>query len=254
MLISRNVQTLIPRFSDRRAAARQQQATFAALERCRAFVEVSTDGVVSAATRHFATLLGLPADQVIGKRYDSLLDAAERDSAAARAFAEALSRGEPTTVLLSHAGKDGRTVTLRLQNSPIPADGDIPARTVVVADDVTEVDEQTRTIAGFQGHVDAIRKSQAVIEFGLDGQILDANDNFLDALGYRLDEIEGQHHSMFVDTGARRTPEYRAFWEKNSGAANTMPAGTSVSAKAQRKSGFRPPITRSSIQTASRSR
>jgi methyl-accepting chemotaxis protein len=51
----------------------------------------------------------------------------------------------------------------------------------------------------YGSQVAAIRKSQAVIEFGMDGTILDANDNFLNALGYTLDEIRGCHHSMFVD-------------------------------------------------------
>ncbi len=62
--------------------------------------------------------------------------------------------------------------------------------------------------------VAAISRSQAVIEFAVDGTVLDANDNFLTALGYTLGEIKGQHHSMFVDPAYRTSPEYRAFWDK----------------------------------------
>ncbi|MDO9060958.1 MAG: PAS domain-containing protein, partial [Bradyrhizobium sp.] len=58
----------------------------------------------------------------------------------------------------------------------------------------------------------AIDKSQAVIEFAMDGTIITANQNFLDALGYQLEEIKGKNHSMFVDPAMRDTPEYRAFW------------------------------------------
>ena len=65
-----------------------------------------------------------------------------------------------------------------------------------------------------QGHVNAIHKTQAVIEFDLDGNILTANDNFLNAMGYSLDEIKGQHHRMFVDPEYARSPEYREFWSK----------------------------------------
>jgi methyl-accepting chemotaxis protein len=65
-----------------------------------------------------------------------------------------------------------------------------------------------------RGQVAAIGKSQAVIEFTLDGKILTANDNFLNALGYSLAEVQGKHHSMFVDPAYRQTPEYRMFWEK----------------------------------------
>src|SRR5262249_49191755 len=66
----------------------------------------------------------------------------------------------------------------------------------------------------FEGQLAAIGKSMAVIEFSLDGKILTANENFLKALGYSLDEIRGQHHSMFVEPAARSSFEYRAFWDK----------------------------------------
>jgi methyl-accepting chemotaxis protein len=60
----------------------------------------------------------------------------------------------------------------------------------------------------------AINRSQAVIEFSPDGKILHANPNFLQALGYTLDEVKGKHHSLFVDPAYRNSPEYTAFWQK----------------------------------------
>src|SRR5215469_13666301 len=70
------------------------------------------------------------------------------------------------------------------------------------------------SLQDMKGQIAAIGKSQAVIEFSLDGKILNANDNFLKAMGYTLDEVRGQHHSMFVDPAYRSSPEYRLFWEK----------------------------------------
>jgi methyl-accepting chemotaxis protein len=66
--------------------------------------------------------------------------------------------------------------------------------------------------ADYAGQVAAIRKSQAVIAFNMDGLVLDANDNFLNALGYSLDEIKGRHHSMFVEPAYRQNAEYAEFW------------------------------------------
>ena len=66
--------------------------------------------------------------------------------------------------------------------------------------------------ADFRGQLDAINKSQAVIEFDLDGTIVKANDNFLSTLGFELDEIVGQHHRMFVDESYAASPEYEQFW------------------------------------------
>ena len=71
-----------------------------------------------------------------------------------------------------------------------------------------------KSTADFVGQLDAINRSQAVIEFTLDGTILNANANFLGAVGYALDEIKGKHHGMFVEPAYRQSAEYKAFWEK----------------------------------------
>src|SRR5215813_4963944 len=62
--------------------------------------------------------------------------------------------------------------------------------------------------------LDAVSRTQAVIEFNLDGTIITANENFLSAMGYTLAEIQGQHHRMFVDPVEREGAEYRAFWQR----------------------------------------
>ena len=63
------------------------------------------------------------------------------------------------------------------------------------------------------GQVAAINRSQAVIEFHLDGTIITANENFLGALGYTLDEVRGKHHSMFVEPAYKNSPDYAQFWD-----------------------------------------
>src|SRR3546814_17026609 len=79
--------------------------------------------------------------------------------------------------------------------------------------DVCSSDLKQQT-ADFQGQLAAIDKAQAVISFGLDGIILDANENFLKPLGYSLAEVKGKHHSMFVTPAYAQSAEYRAFWDK----------------------------------------
>ncbi|MCH7686730.1 MAG: PAS domain-containing protein, partial [Planctomycetes bacterium] len=66
----------------------------------------------------------------------------------------------------------------------------------------------------FSGQIEAIGKAQAVIEFNMDGTIINANANFLGALGYTLDEVQGQHHRMFVEEAYGRSSEYQEFWAK----------------------------------------
>jgi methyl-accepting chemotaxis protein len=76
----------------------------------------------------------------------------------------------------------------------------------------TDVSEQKLRNANFEGQIEAIGKSQAVIEFSMDGMVLNANENFLNTLGYSLAEIQGKHHSMFVPPDERTSEAYREFW------------------------------------------
>ena len=76
-----------------------------------------------------------------------------------------------------------------------------------------DIEEMKRTLADYEGQIQAISKAQAVIEFNLDGTIITANDNFLNALDYTLAEVQGQHHRMFVEESFRASVEYRQFWE-----------------------------------------
>src|SRR5512147_867234 len=69
-------------------------------------------------------------------------------------------------------------------------------------------------LADLRGQVTAIGRSQAVIEFALDGTILNANDNFLNTVGYTLAEVRGQHHRMFVEAAERDSHDYRRFWQE----------------------------------------
>ncbi len=81
---------------------------------------------------------------------------------------------------------------------------------VKFASDIT--DQKLRSIAD-AAQIAAINRSQAVIQFQLDGTITDANTNFLDVVGYSLEEIKGQHHRMFVSAADRNSAAYAEFWK-----------------------------------------
>ena len=74
--------------------------------------------------------------------------------------------------------------------------------------------ESAAAAQDLQSKMAAIARSQAVIEFNLDGTVIQANDNFLAALGYSADEIVGRHHSLFMDPAEAATEAYRAFWQQ----------------------------------------
>jgi len=87
-----------------------------------------------------------------------------------------------------------------------------------LSDMQTQMREQTASLrlanAETTGRVKALSRVQGIIEFNLDGTIIRANDKFLETMGYRLEEIQGRHHSLFMDPNARQSAEYRRFWEK----------------------------------------
>lgn len=89
---------------------------------------------------------------------------------------------------------------------------DKPTRAAKVAGDA---DEQFNLAdQDLAGYVAAISRSQAIIEFDLDGIILTANENFLGLMGYRLDEVVGQHHRLFVDQEEVGAADYQVFWDR----------------------------------------
>ncbi|MBO3759228.1 methyl-accepting chemotaxis protein [Ciceribacter sp. L1K22] len=64
----------------------------------------------------------------------------------------------------------------------------------------------------YAAQIAAISRSQAIIEFSVDGTIMGANDNFTSLMGYTLPELIGQHHSIFVDRTFANSEDYKAFW------------------------------------------
>jgi methyl-accepting chemotaxis protein len=98
--------------------------------------------------------------------------------------------------------------------SPVFGDGGKPMGFMVTWEIVTARLEMEAKNLDYQRQIEAISAAQAVIEFKMDGTIVDANTNFLNAVGYRIEEIRGQHHSMFASPEFARSPEYKAFWAK----------------------------------------
>jgi methyl-accepting chemotaxis protein len=181
----------------------------AAISRAQAVIEFNLDGTIVTANENFLKVLGYSLSEIQGKHHGMFVVPSDRDSAAYREFWAALNRGELRKGEFKRVGKGGKEVWILASYNPILDDTGKAFRIVKFAADVTE---QKLKTADFAGQIEAIGKSQAVIEFGMDGVILGANENFLKALGYSLSEIKGQHHSMFVSPSERDSAGYREFW------------------------------------------
>jgi methyl-accepting chemotaxis protein len=182
-----------------------------AINRSQAVIEFGLDGTVLSANENFLNALGYALEEIRGQHHRMFVDPAERDSAEYAAFWQKLGRGEYDAGQYRRIGKGGREVWIQASYNPILDAKGRPAKVVKFATDITQ---QKLQAVDSQGQLQAVNKAQAVIEFKLDGTIMDANPNFLGVVGYTLEEVRGQHHRMFVDPVFRESAEYRAFWEK----------------------------------------
>ncbi|NPV23745.1 PAS domain S-box protein [Bradyrhizobium sp. 81013] len=186
-------------------------AQLAAIKRSQAVITFALDGTILDANDNFLNTLGYTLAEIKGQHHSMFVDPAYRASHEYRLFWDKLGRGEYDAGQYKRIGKGGREVWIQASYNPMMDSKGKPYRVVKCATDITE---QVMRNADFSGQISAINKAQAVIEFTMDGKVLNANENFLNTLGYTLGEIKGQHHSMFVDGAYRSSPEYRMFWDK----------------------------------------
>ena len=188
----------------------EQASILAAVDRAMGRIEFAMDGTITDANANFLALVGYTLDEVRGRPHATFMPPEQRESPEYKAFWDALRRGEFQASEFRRIAKDGRPIWIQASYNPILDRGGRPYKVVKFASDITA---QTQRNAGYAGQIAAINRSQAVIQFDLDGTITDANENFLTTMGYRLDEIRGRHHSLFVDPEEAKSGAYATFWK-----------------------------------------
>ncbi|MGD2117650.1 MAG: PAS domain-containing protein [Chromatiales bacterium] len=182
---------------------------FVAANRSLAIIEFSMDGTILYANENFLQTMGYRLDEIVGQHHRIFADPYYAQSAEYRAFWEKLNRGDFDAGEYKRIKNGGEEIWLQASYTPILDRRGRPTKVVKFATDITEA---KRRSVDYVGQIEAIGKSQAVIEFTMDGSILNANENFLNTLGYTLDEIKGKHHSMFAEPKYTASAEYKDFW------------------------------------------
>jgi len=182
-----------------------------AISRSQAVIEFNLDGTIVTANANFLAAVGYSLGEIRGKHHSMFVAADQRDSAEYRAFWAKLAKGEFQASQYKRMGKGGREIWIQASYNPVfDAQGN-PDGVIKFATDITA--EKRRSMEA-DGKIAAIDRSQAVIEFDMDGTIVTANDNFLKAVGYDLAGIQGKHHSLFVPENERDSATYRALWDR----------------------------------------
>lgn len=205
----------IIKFASNITAQKQKNADFegqiTAINKSQAVIEFDLEGNILNANENFLSAMGYSLSEIKGQHHSMFVDPRYKLSAEYAAFWQSLKAGEHTEGEYKRLAKGGKEIWIRASYNPIFDSTGKPFKVVKFATDITQ--DKLRN-AYFEGQINAISKSQAVIEFDVDGNIITANDNFLNTMGYRLDEIKGKHHQLFVDEENRQTESYQRFWSE----------------------------------------
>ena len=191
------------------AAAFSDHATLDALSKSQPIIEFNLDGTIITANANFLAAIGYELAEIQGKHHSIFVEPAHAKSSEYQEFWDRLRRGVFESAEYKRIGKGGKEVWIQASYNPVLDAAGNPIKVMKIATDVTA---QKLVNADRTGQLEAISKSQAVIEFDLTGTILTANENFCATMGYRLEEIKGQHHRMFAQPDFARSKEYREFW------------------------------------------
>ncbi len=197
--------------TDEKRRVAEQDGKMDAINRAQAVIEFELDGTILTANENFTATVGYSLDEIQGQHHRMFCDPTYADSSDYKAFWKKLAAGELVAGEFKRFGKDGSEIWINASYNPI---FDAEGKPVKVVKFATNITEEKLRVAEQDGKMEAIGRAQAIIEFELDGTILTANENFTATVGYKLDEIKGQHHRIFCDAAYANSPEYKAFWEK----------------------------------------
>lgn len=190
---------------------RELESLASALDKVQAIIWFDPNGNILEANENFLGALGYSLEEIAGKHHSLFVEEDYARTPEYAAFWKKLASGEHLTGEFSRVSKSGDAIYIEASYSPILDENGQVVKVVKFAIDVTEAKLKA---ADASGQLAAISRSQATIEFDLTGKILTANDNFLNAMGYTLDEVRGKNHRIFVDPAYAQNAEYAAFWRE----------------------------------------
>ncbi|NQZ00333.1 MAG: PAS domain-containing methyl-accepting chemotaxis protein [Bdellovibrionales bacterium] len=190
--------------------ADKTSATWKAVNTSYAVIEFQPDGTILDANDNFNNALGYSLNEIKGQHHRIFCKPEHVSSVDYRRFWDDLARGIEQSGEFERVTKDGNALWIKATYTPVKDErGDV----VSVIKLAQGINDQKHMVQDLQNQLDAVSRAQAVISFKPDGTILEANDNFLGAVGYSQSEIQGKHHRMFVDPEYANSPDYRVFWQ-----------------------------------------
>jgi methyl-accepting chemotaxis protein len=173
-----------------------------------ASVEFNPDGYVTKVNDKFLNIINFTVDEIIGQHHRELCDKDYASSNEYELFWKALREGNSHTGTFPRRNKAGERIWMEASYFPIK-EGNKTVRIMKIAADVTSEREKLNDQNSIS---EALHRSQAIIEFTPQGIIITANNNFLNATGYTLNQIVGSHHRIFCDDDFYN--QHPSFWSE----------------------------------------
>ncbi|AJC89569.1 PAS sensor-containing MCP-domain signal transduction protein [Campylobacter lari] len=182
-----------------------------AISKTMAMIEFQTDGTIISANENFLKTMNYSLDEIKGKHHSMFCLPEVVKSQRYSDFWKDLKSGKSRNGLFRRIAKGGKDIYLEANYLPILDQNNKIYKVIKFANDITQ---RHYEMLDLKNTIDAANRSMAIIEFNPYGEILNANENFTQTMGYSLSEIKGKHHSMFCEEKFRNSKEYTIFWEE----------------------------------------
>ncbi|AJC85131.1 PAS sensor-containing MCP-domain signal transduction protein [Campylobacter peloridis] len=182
-----------------------------AISNTMAMIEFQTDGTIINANENFLKTMNYSLDEIKGKHHRMFCLPEVVNSQRYVDFWKDLKNGKSRNGLFRRIAKGGKDIYLEANYLPIIDSNNKVYKVIKFANDITQ---RHYEMLDLKNTIEAANRSMAIIEFDPQGEILNANENFTQTMGYSLNEIKGKHHSMFCEEKFRNSKEYTIFWEE----------------------------------------
>lgn len=188
----------------------QLQYLMNAINRSMATIEFDLNGHILTANQNFLDSAGYSLEEIKGQNHRIFCDKSYAESKEYKDFWEALNGGTFSSGRFKRFKKNGETLWLEASYNPVFDDEDNLFKFIKFATDITaDVQKEDET----SGKLNALSQSTAIIEFNVDGTVIDCNKNFLSVVGYAKEEVIGKHHEIFCDANYSKSQEHKDFWQ-----------------------------------------
>jgi methyl-accepting chemotaxis protein len=196
--------------NDQQDPIRQRnEAIVAAISHSMAVIEFKPDGTILTANNNFLKVTGYQLEDIVGQHHRIFCDETFSRSDEYSRFWRDLAQGEFREGEFQRLDRTGNKIWLQASYNPVRDQQGKITRIIKVAQDITK---KTTERNEMQSQLSALDRSTAVIEFNLDGTVINANQVFLNTMGYRLEEIKGKHHRIFCSSEYTSSSEYQHLW------------------------------------------